>query len=106
VDAGDEVVQRVRRSIAMVAVLALLPGVAAAQDVQLDGALDALGSEREAVSEQLDVARDREQDARARLAAVDAELDDAEASLATLEAELAAASAALDEARERGAAGR
>jgi murein DD-endopeptidase MepM/ murein hydrolase activator NlpD len=106
VDAGDEVVQRVRRSIAMVAVLALLPGVAAAQDMQLDGALDALGSEREAVSEQLDVARDREQDARARLAAVDAELDDAEASLATLEAELAAASAALDDARDREAAAR
>jgi murein DD-endopeptidase MepM/ murein hydrolase activator NlpD len=85
----------------MIVVLAMLPGVAAAQDVELDGALDELGSERDAVVEQLDVARDREQDARARLAAVDAELDDAEASLATLEAELAAATAALDDARDR-----
>jgi murein DD-endopeptidase MepM/ murein hydrolase activator NlpD len=94
-------VQRVRRAIAVVVVLAVLPGVAAAEDVPLDRSLEQLDDDRTVVAERLDEARDLEQDARSRLAAVDAELEAAEAELAALEADLEAAIAAVADARER-----
>lgn len=100
--------ERGRGLAAIVAGLLLFPGMALAQNSQLESGLADLRDERAQAEAELEELSGREDDALARLAAVDDLLDAAEARQATLTAELEVAreahdraSAAADVARAR-----
>ncbi len=84
----------------MVALVALVPTVALAQDAGLEGDLDGIEADRERTERELEDVREREGDARERLAALEAELEETEEQLAALEEQLEAARAIEAEARE------
>ncbi len=97
---------RVWRLVAMVCALAMLPASALAQDAELERGLQGIETEREQVEREVEELREAEDDARARLVTLEAELGDAEVALETLRGELQDAERARQEAQAAAAEAR